>query len=161
MADDTGQAWFILKEPGNYGVLAESPTCQATSTFNAQPSNLTNQGGYDHILSVNVECSPTGVSRKALSDDYQVRLAVHPNPFSTSVEILVTSTQYLVPSKNVQIAIYDISGKLVDRLSILGTRYKELGTGINWSPQTCPNGVYLVKVKIGNRILLKRITLLK
>ena len=81
-------------------------------------------------------------------------LNVMPNPFSTvvNIRVLLPIDDFKLPIKN--ISIYNITGKLVDKLT-------PIGNSIFWQAQDHPGGMYIVKATIGDRILTKRVVLIK
>jgi hypothetical protein len=87
-------------------------------------------------------------------------IEVSPNPFSTSVEIeIVRSALCVVRSERTSLAIYDIKGRLV--YNIPRTTNYEPRTKYTWSPKTSQNGTYLVRVQVGDRVMTKRIILIR
>jgi hypothetical protein len=83
-----------------------------------------------------------------------------PNPFSTSVEIeIVRSALYVVRSERTSLAIYNINGRLV--YNIPSTTNYEPRTKYTWSPETSPNGIYIIRLKAGEKMITKRITLIR
>jgi hypothetical protein len=83
-------------------------------------------------------------------------IRVSPNPFNAAIKIAV-SGQRIADSK-IGIALYDIEGKMIQRLS--ATSY-QLSAGITWSPASLPAGVYMVKAEMKGRSLSRRIILQK
>jgi hypothetical protein len=99
---------------------------------------------------------PTGIFGSAVKPVSDVmKLSVFPNPFSTSVNIKCSVRNEKLGIGIVKIAVYDIKGKLV--YSQLPIPNSQLG----WDSSNHPSGIYLVKVRVGNQILTKKITLLK
>ena len=72
-------------------------------------------------------------------------IRVSPNPFTSSVNIsLDTDTR--------EIAVYDISGRLVENLTARGRSFSWNGTGR-------PAGIYLLRVKTAKGLLQKKLFL--
>jgi predicted esterase len=85
-------------------------------------------------------------------------LHAYPNPFSTSVGIsLVRSASSVVRSGNAEIRIFDIRGNLIS--IIPRTTNYEPRTKYTWDASNRPAGIYLVRVKLGNRTMTKKIML--
>jgi hypothetical protein len=94
-----------------------------------------------------------------------VMIDASPNPFSTSTEIRVNSSavpQFRSSTVNMEIQIYNINGKLVEKQVNCGTvELQHCGTSYRWHAQDHPAGIYMVRVKSGDRVLTKAITLVK
>ncbi|OGJ85879.1 MAG: hypothetical protein A2268_12485 [Candidatus Raymondbacteria bacterium RifOxyA12_full_50_37] len=79
-----------------------------------------------------------------------------PNPFNPST---VISIKNQAPSgKQVEIQIFDIHGKLVQKLTASPL---VLVAGLTWDASFQPSGVYIVRLSIGDRIYSSKITLLR
>jgi hypothetical protein len=77
-------------------------------------------------------------------------LDIHPNPFNPAVNINVKGNQ------GQHLAVYDIGGRVIQDLT------SQLGQGrIIWDAAGRPAGVYIVELKAGPKILVKRILLNK
>jgi hypothetical protein len=83
-------------------------------------------------------------------------LSVYPNPFNPVVKIAGSGQR--IADSNIGIAIYDIKGKMVNKLS--ATRY-QLSAGIAWNASAHPSGTYIVRLTSGPRTFQKKIILLK
>jgi hypothetical protein len=124
---------------------------------------------YEVILPTNWSSDLTNIEEHG-SLPSELRIDVYPNPFNSSVKISVETRH----ASSLQIEIYDIAGKLVGTpcgtnapLSPLSrgtdTNAKHEGQGVYvWRPApSVPSGVYLVRAKIGNSEIAKRIVYLK
>jgi hypothetical protein len=91
----------------------------------------------------------------------QVRIVASPNPFNGSVDIRLSLpiANFRLPINN--ISIYNITGKLVNQLYQIGNRQSTIGNSYTWSPHNSPNGIYIIKAKIGNKTFTKAVTLIK
>jgi|GEM_PF-4922271 len=80
---------------------------------------------------------------------------VFPNPFNSSTTI----HYYLPNSEIVRIAIYDIQGKVVDNLL---KQQQTIGwhTAV-WDANNVNSGIYFIRFGIGNKIVVKKVVLLK
>jgi hypothetical protein len=93
-------------------------------------------------------------------DRSEAEAAIHayPNPFSTSVDISVSRTSH-VARKEVELEVFNIAGNKVANIKSPATSDQRLAT--TWSPKTSPPGVYLIRAKVGNKVLTKQVTLIK
>jgi hypothetical protein len=117
-----------------------------------------------------------GLSESILSGTYNI--AVYPNPFSTSVNIQVLMRNDECGMMNM--GIYDISGRLVYAFGTGGvhTNYaNNVGTpplqyqfriphsafrnSYTWDASDHPAGIYFCRLKMEDRVLQKKITLLR
>jgi hypothetical protein len=78
----------------------------------------------------------------------------YPNPFRTS-----TTFKYVVPKTSfVSIEVYDVLGRLVDRLE---NSHKAPGTyELVWQPDHLKQGTYFCRMKAGDQLLVRKVTLL-
>ena len=82
-------------------------------------------------------------------------MSAYPNPFNP-----VTNITYGLPEHvNVQIIVYDLSGKQVETL------INELQTpgyhSVNWDANNLPSGVYLIRMESGDFIQTEKVMLVK
>ena len=81
----------------------------------------------------------------------------YPNPFNPS-----TTISFDIPEaadRNTSLHIYDITGKLVETLV-----NKVLSSGshaVTWDPKNLSSGLYIVQLKVGNKIFRQKLTFLK
>jgi hypothetical protein len=87
-------------------------------------------------------------------------LKVGPNPFSTSVTVSVRRTSH-VARHEVRLEVFNIAGKMIANIRPRATSDERRETTCTWSPKTSPNGIYIIKVRIGNRTLTKTATLVR
>jgi hypothetical protein len=84
-----------------------------------------------------------------------VALRVFPNPFTKTARISIQiSNGKLHYSK---LGIYDIKGKLV--MDFITNDFGN--TAFNWKPDNLPCGIYVLKLKTGDKVLKKRLILLR
>jgi hypothetical protein len=105
---------------------------------------------YDDLPGVGIE----GPSAQELGESVFVN--AHPNPFNPAVKIAV-SGERLAESNN-GIIIYDIKGKMVQKLS--ATSY-QLSAGITWNAIGLPSGIYIARVQWGGKRVTKQLVLMK
>jgi hypothetical protein len=95
----------------------------------------------------------------------QVMLEVWPNPFSTSMDIKLNSSAVLQihsSTVNQEIKIFDINGRLVSNLANCGTvELQHCGTSYRWHAQDQPAGIYIVRVKLGDKTYSRNVCLVK
>jgi hypothetical protein len=84
----------------------------------------------------------------------QVQVSVRPNPFCTSVDIMFRSKNEERRLKNVEVKIYDITGKLLS--STFNIQHSSFVTTARWDAQDQPAGMYMVRVKAGDNVITKR-----
>jgi hypothetical protein len=95
-----------------------------------------------------------------------VSLNVTPNPFSTNVDITFLSKgeKVIRKSKELNIEIYDIAGKLIKKLCH-AERSRSMTSSYSlkarWDAGSQASGVYLIQATIGNKIFKRRIMLIK
>ena len=79
----------------------------------------------------------------------------YPNPFNP-----VTKITYFIPeTQHVQLAIYDVAGRLVD---VLVNQTVESGEHtLEWHADGVASGVYFTRMTVGNDTQVKRLTVLK
>jgi len=106
-------------------------------------------------------------------------LKICPNPFTTTTHISLTlpsivhSAEGIEQSaegkgqrvKNIELKIYDLSGRLVKDFS-LGTGHSLPGTAVSWDGRDntgirVKSGVYFVNLKVGEKVLTKKLILLE
>ena len=79
----------------------------------------------------------------------------YPNPFNP-----VTTISYSIPkSDDVEISVYNIDGTLENQLF---NGYQTVGNyNFNWNAELKSSGIYIVKVRLGDRIKTQKVLLLK
>jgi dienelactone hydrolase len=84
---------------------------------------------------------------------------VWPNPFSTSVKIQVLVRNDECGMMNV--SIFNINGRQIDRFDQFRIPHSAFGNSYIWDASSHPNGTYLIRIKVGNRIHTKRVALVR
>jgi hypothetical protein len=92
-------------------------------------------------------------------------ISVYPNPFSSKVSFQLSGILEYQNSGELEIRIYDVSGRMVKSLS-LTTNHSPLGTGLSWDGKDkngkgLGNGVYFVTYRDESVKISKKIILLK
>jgi hypothetical protein len=110
----------------------------------------------------------TGIEENETAKPEAINISVFPNPFNSAVRISVSGVG-AIHELPVRIEIYDIGGKRVFTAPV-GAGLKPARAGgsetlpyeIIWRPAAeVPSGVYLVRAKIGNSEITKRVVYLK
>ena len=116
---------------------------------------------YDRIMalksSTHTAIAPT---RPWIADSFE--LLAYPNPFNPSTTISFHLDQEL--RETLEISIYTVTGQLVQRNFIRATGsgdYRLLWNGTDLNGQSVPSGTYIYSLKIDNKILSGKMTLLK
>jgi hypothetical protein len=92
-------------------------------------------------------------------DVLDMGLNCYPNPFNTGVDINFPLKIQDFNGKNVEVKIYDITGKLLK--SKVNLVHSSSGTKARWKAANQPAGIYIIKVKAGTHVLHKKVTLVK
>ncbi|OGJ86192.1 MAG: hypothetical protein A2350_18765 [Candidatus Raymondbacteria bacterium RifOxyB12_full_50_8] len=90
--------------------------------------------------------------------DAAFTMTCSPNPFNPAATISLQNIGR--GSLYADLKVYAISGKLVKDFSRT-VRGPDSGVSIVWNASNLPTGVYMVKARVGDRMLTERITLLK
>jgi hypothetical protein len=89
-------------------------------------------------------------------------IRVTPNPFNASTTIRLIRGRKPraggARGQHVNIQIYNTHGQMVDRLT---SDLQSLAAGFSWKASRYPAGIYWVAVRLGNKVVTKKITLLK
>ena len=80
---------------------------------------------------------------------------IYPNPFNPTINIEFELSKY----SNVDIKIYDVSGRLVNNL--IKNNYNTGTHIITWDASSFSTGIYFVELKSNDKIITKKIELLK
>jgi hypothetical protein len=86
-------------------------------------------------------------------------IAAFPNPFSTSVFFEFRNAKSEM--RDVQAAIYDIQGKLVQEFKKRGSHSALRSSSYAWPAKNQPNGTYIIKAYIDNREYTRSVTLIR
>ena len=107
----------------------------------------------EHDEELSNENEPQIPSKFNMSQNY-------PNPFNPSTQFSYT----LPESGNIELAIYDITGKMVykfhDGFQRAGN-HNILWTGVNQNQKTVPSGVYLCQLKMESNMITKKMVVSK
>ncbi|HEY3294825.1 MAG TPA: T9SS type A sorting domain-containing protein [bacterium] len=79
----------------------------------------------------------------------------YPNPFNPSTVI-----RFGVPrTAEVKVAVYDVLGRQV--ASLIDGAMQPGVHSINWDCRSCPSGMYLVRMETGDRVMMRKMLLMK
>jgi hypothetical protein len=84
-----------------------------------------------------------------------MQLTAYPNPFSNQVSIRF----YLEESKEVQLDIFDLSGRKVK--SLAGEKLNAGSHQFNWDATGMNAGIYFFNLSVGNKVLTRKLVLTK
>jgi hypothetical protein len=130
---------------GTYGRFSYSPKENAYVVVNA----------YDQNVLIYKLTAGAGIeSRTPVSSN--LKISALPNPFNKMTKIAV-SYQLSAVSK-IQVSVFNVAGKQITKLT---TDSRQLTAGISWDASGHPSGIYIAKVKIGNKMLRKKLFLYK
>lgn len=120
--------------------------------------NLQDWYGYGNCVGMTWSSSPTELSIN--DSEFYIPLeisinSIHPNPFNPKTQINYT----LSIQTDVNISVYDIKGKRVDELSMGQQRTGK--HSVTWNAKHLSSGVYLIRLKAGDKIESKPIILMK
>ena len=114
--------------------------------------------GYDDTIDSDGDGTPDGcdlsIYEGIIPNNYSIA-SIYPNPFNP-----VTSITYGLPEHvNVQILVYDLSGKQVETLI---NEFQTPGYhSVNWNADNLPSGVYLVRMDSGEFTQTQKVVLVK
>jgi hypothetical protein len=97
-------------------------------------------------ISIDLKPGDTKVTKHPGISYDVTRLAVTPNPFNKSTMLSLKSV--CNPGEKVTITLFNINGKLVDRISTQG---QTLIQGIHYAPKNITAGIYILKAEIKKR----------
>ncbi|MEM8525395.1 MAG: M14 family zinc carboxypeptidase [Bacteroidota bacterium] len=84
------------------------------------------------------------------------QIGIYPNPFSEQ-----TTIQYeLTKNSSVQVTILDLTGKIVEVLLPASSQQAGLHQ-VNWSASNQQVGLYVVRLQIGERVLMKKLVVVR
>ena len=100
------------------------------------------------------ESASMEINTQTIPDNYSIS-SIYPNPFNP-----ITNITYGIPEyTNVQIIIFDLSGKRVESLI---NEFQSPGYhSINWNADNHPSGVYFVKMIAGEYVNTQKLMLVK
>ncbi|OGJ90403.1 MAG: hypothetical protein A2268_13505 [Candidatus Raymondbacteria bacterium RifOxyA12_full_50_37] len=123
-----------------------------THTFNADSGAVENLSISGAVVNKWVEISnpssTNGTKIKGTLPNLKKKagLEIYPNPFNPSVRISGTG-QYLTNTNQITVEIFDVHGKLIQKLPASGNEFSK---GVIWNASSQPSGVYLIRAQAGN-----------
>jgi hypothetical protein len=118
--------------------------------------NLTLELDSAFISSLSIyKADNTTVKAGLKSQSRDLSLSISPNPFSETLNIDVRAP--VLPAKgDLKVEIYDIRGRLIERLKAVDNM-----TCFNWNSANRSSGIYVVLVQAGNMVMSNKISLMK
>ena len=92
---------------------------------------------------------PVGYSTdiKSVQSVQKNRISAYPNPFSSCVEIWVLNSKSQIPNSNLNVGIYDVSGRLVQ---LIKNPNSKIHNSYTWNAENQSNGVYIIRAEVDN-----------
>ena len=158
-ANDVGETMtngFVSGNPITYYIWdasANKRIWDVTATHHESGNNVfTTQG--TAYAGLAVSATQLSVENIIKPNDFQLQ-SIYPNPFNPTANIAYE----LAENSNVNMSIYDISGKLI---SSLINEFKPAGFHtISWDASSQPSGIYLLQLNTNKGIETKKITCIK
>ncbi len=118
-------------------------------------------GGGTHIVAKFIYTSnDSGIStERAHANIGYDDIALAPNPFNGSVQIVVSSIQIDYMKTYPSVAIYSVNGKRITTLKAATRKGNQLE--YTWNPTKEPSGVYVVKVFAGKNVISRKLTMVR
>lgn len=120
------------------------------------PNYLNNYPNYRTLTAtLAVDDTPPAVSTADAVD-------MHPNPFNPSLTIKVhPALVSFYQSGKITAAVYDVSGRLVERLNASASIPGQRELTYVWNAGHRPSGVYMVQVRAGDKTYSRKVTYLR
>ncbi|OGJ91962.1 MAG: hypothetical protein A2350_02915 [Candidatus Raymondbacteria bacterium RifOxyB12_full_50_8] len=122
------------------------------------PQFAVSETGSRLVITCEGDCSAASVQRRMGTMD-DVDISVLPNPFNAGTTIILKSRVVKSKRQRVDVGIYSIDGKKISELP--GLLASDGVSAFMWNAQKQVSGVYLIKAKVGDKVLLKKIALVK
>ena len=144
-----------------YYCLADLPTGWVEDCTDLEPDCATNDtdecgvcGGDGPEEGFDCDGEPLSLFNGLIPEDFSIH-SIYPNPFNP-----ITSITYGLPEHvNVQILVYDLSGK---QIVALINEFQAPGYhSVNWNADNLPSGVYLIRMDSGEFIQTQKVVLVK
>jgi len=138
--------WISLADPAAF---AGTVTYRVSDGLDLAISN------WDDAVFVFHSLLPTAVTEPDLPTVTVAEMRAWPNPFNPTTRLAIR----LPEAGTVSLSIYDVTGRKVSTL-VDG----HLGAGehtVNWSGQESASGVYLARLKVGETVLTRKLSLVK
>ena len=92
-----------------------------------------------------------GTARKTVTIPEKLEIAAFPNPFREKLTVAFKEA----PGSDISLSIINSTGQILENINLSGRNSFE------WNSQSLPNGTYLLVINCSNRIITKKMTLLK
>ncbi|OGJ90471.1 MAG: hypothetical protein A2248_17220 [Candidatus Raymondbacteria bacterium RIFOXYA2_FULL_49_16] len=153
--------WIVQHHNGKYAVALLSRSGEGSTgeftTFANEACYLNTTGYYPPIhpwttdgntthLVVYGNLSDSVSTEKVPQSNFDIKVTIVPNPFNPFTKISI--------SQKADVDIYDVRGKLVDRLAAQGSQPLE------WNASRLPGGVYYCRVRVGGKTVVGKMVYL-
>ena len=151
---DTGIPCSIIFETAINGDWIQTPDCAGECGGDAVFDECEVCGGDGPAGGVDCDGEPLSLFYGLVPEKFSIH-SIYPNPFNP-----VTSITYGLPEHiNVQIIVYDLSGKQVETLT---NQLQRPGYhSLNWTAYNLPNGVYIIRMESGDFTQTQKVMLVK
>ena len=130
-----------------YSITDDESCTYAVEYYNCDGSCL-NDSNSDGV------CDELSLYNGLIPEDFNIH-SIYPNPFNPITNIIYALPEYT----NVQIIIFDLSGK---RVTSLINEFQSPGYhSINWNADNHPSGMYFVKMIAGEYVNTQKLMLIK
>lgn len=147
LTDDTGFFTISSISQKSSLIFQDSNYVQYNTTVQVWPESTV-------VLNVNLVVSVEKIKAETMPKNFVIG-EPFPNPFNPETRI-----RYTLPQKGeVKIEVFDISGKLVDKIF---SGYQSAGSyQARWNATSCPSGTYIIQIRNGYAALSKKCVLVK
>jgi hypothetical protein len=128
----------------------------STSDLNSTTITYNTERGQNYLCTFSM--LPVQRIKQGVNGKNKTFINVWPNPFSMSVDIFVRHPSH-VARQEVRLEVFNITGKRIANIKSRATSDERRATNHTWHAQDQPNGVYMIRVKVGNRVLSKKVAL--
>ncbi len=111
------------------------------------------QSGYARICELEVYNGGGGTGLEAEGQNEQLSLSVYPSPFNPA-----TCIRYNAPrtSARIELSIYDAAGHIVRKMPGVSGSHSVIWDGVDNNNRKVSSGVYIVRLKVGNKVMQRR-----
>ncbi len=152
---DPGASGITADLDGNVYCCNSMPGYGTVSKIDAQRQAVDSYNVGDGASVAALYNTETGIEDEIIPLQPDIYLSAYPNPFNARTTIV-----YQVPDAcKISISIYNLAGQ---QLALLESGLKQAGEySLDWDAAGFSSGLYLYKLRAGDRIIVKRMTLLK
>ncbi|MBD3232903.1 MAG: T9SS type A sorting domain-containing protein [candidate division Zixibacteria bacterium] len=155
----------IITDPGASGITADldgnvyccnsMPGVGTVSKIDAQRQVVDSYNVGDGASVAALYNTETGIEGDTVPFQPEIGLSAYPNPFNDKTTIIFK----LPDAGEIELAIHNLNGQ---RLTVLEDGFRRGGKhSVNWDAAGFSSGVYFYQLKAGDKVISKRMTLLK